>query len=68
MDSAWRTLMDLGAVEGEHATSKLTALGRHMSTIPVDLRLAKMLVLASIFKCLVSSHRAFLSEPTWPLT
>lgn len=25
-----------------------------MSTIPVDLRLAKMLVLASIFKCLVS--------------
>jgi len=31
MDSAWRTLMDLGAVEGEHATSKLTALGRHVS-------------------------------------
>lgn len=30
-----------------------------MSTIPVDLRLAKMLVLASIFKCLVSLHIPF---------
>ncbi|ORX33843.1 putative ATP-dependent RNA helicase A [Kockovaella imperatae] len=52
MDAAWRILLDLGAVEGEDQTSKLTALGRHMSMIPVDLRLAKMLVLGTIFKCL----------------
>lgn len=52
MDSAWTTLVDLGAVEGEKGTSRLTALGRHMSMIPVDLRLAKMLVLGAVFKCL----------------
>lgn len=52
MDSAWTTLVDLGAVEGEKTTSRLTALGRHMSMIPVDLRLAKMLVLGAVFKCL----------------
>jgi ATP-dependent RNA helicase DHX57 len=33
MDAAWNTLVDLGAVEGEHATSRLTALGKHMSSI-----------------------------------
>ena len=32
MDAAWRILLDLGAVEGEEQTSKLTALGRHVST------------------------------------
>ncbi|ORY29995.1 P-loop containing nucleoside triphosphate hydrolase protein [Naematelia encephala] len=52
IDAAWRTLQDLGAVEGEDHKSRLTALGRHMSMIPVDLRLAKMLVLGTIFKCL----------------
>jgi HrpA-like RNA helicase len=52
IDAAWRTLLDLGAVESEDHSSRLTALGRHMSMIPVDLRLAKMLVLGTIFKCL----------------
>jgi ATP-dependent RNA helicase DHX57 len=33
MAAAWNTLVDLGAVEGEHATSRLTALGKHMSSI-----------------------------------
>ena len=56
MDSAWTTLVDLGAVEGEKGTSRLTALGRHMSMIPVDLRLAKMLVLGAVFKCLDPSE------------
>ena len=50
--AAWQTLQDLGAIEGEDRESRLTALGRHMSMIPVDLRLAKMLVLGTIFKCL----------------
>jgi HrpA-like RNA helicase len=31
MDLAWRTLMDLGIVEGEDQKSRLTALGRHVS-------------------------------------
>ncbi|KAK4689764.1 ATP-dependent RNA helicase DHX57, partial [Tremellales sp. Uapishka_1] len=52
IDAAWKTLQDLGAIEGEDHKSRLTALGRHMSMIPVDLRLAKMLVLGTIFKCL----------------
>ncbi|OCF36386.1 ATP-dependent RNA helicase A [Kwoniella heveanensis BCC8398] len=52
INAAWQTLQDLGAVESEDHKSRLTALGRHMSMIPVDLRLAKMLVLATIFKCL----------------
>lgn len=60
MEAAWSTLVDLGAVEGERGTSQLTALGRHMSMIPVDLRLAKMLVLGAVFKCLDPSE--FLSS------
>ncbi|WVN86613.1 uncharacterized protein L203_101781 [Cryptococcus depauperatus CBS 7841] len=52
IEAAWQTLIDLGAVEGQDHKSRLTALGRHMSAIPVDLRLAKMLVLGAIFKCL----------------
>jgi ATP-dependent RNA helicase DHX57 len=31
MDAAWKTLMDLGAVDGEAMTSRLTAMGRHVS-------------------------------------
>ena len=31
IDAAWRTLFDLGAVESEDHSSKLTALGRHVS-------------------------------------
>ena len=55
IEAAWKTLQDLGAVEGDDYTSKLTALGRHvsivvgnswltpqMSMIPVDLRLSKV--------------------------
>jgi len=60
MDSAWTTLVDLGAVEGETGTSRLTALGRHMSMIPVDLRLAKMLVLGAVFKCLDPSKSPYM--------
>ncbi|KAK0481842.1 P-loop containing nucleoside triphosphate hydrolase protein [Armillaria novae-zelandiae] len=49
MDTAWATLENLGAVDGQ---GRLTALGRHLSLLPVDLRLAKMLVLGTIFRCL----------------
>jgi len=49
MDKAWSTLQELGAVDKE---SKLTALGRHMAMLPLDLRLGKMLVLGLILRCL----------------
>ncbi|KAF8527391.1 P-loop containing nucleoside triphosphate hydrolase protein [Hysterangium stoloniferum] len=49
MEKAWSVLQELGAVDQE---DKLTALGRYMSLLPVDLRLGKMLILGSIFDCL----------------
>ncbi|KAG6842444.1 hypothetical protein C0991_007574 [Blastosporella zonata] len=49
MERAWSTLEELGAVDD---AGRLTPLGRHMSTLPVDLRLAKMLILATVFQCL----------------
>ncbi|KAJ6520085.1 P-loop containing nucleoside triphosphate hydrolase protein [Mycena sanguinolenta] len=49
MEAAWAVLEELGAVD---LNGKLTPLGRHISTLPVDLRLAKMLVLGTIFQCL----------------
>ncbi|KAJ7040354.1 P-loop containing nucleoside triphosphate hydrolase protein [Mycena alexandri] len=49
MEAAWTVLEELGAVD---LNGKLTPLGRHISTLPVDLRLAKMLVLGTIFQCL----------------
>lgn len=77
MDKAWETLLDLGIVEGEDQKSRLTALGRHVGSalsqrrtmlsstqvamIPVDVRLAKMLVLGALFKCLDPS-KSFLSQ------
>ncbi|KAF8078990.1 P-loop containing nucleoside triphosphate hydrolase protein [Lyophyllum atratum] len=49
MERAWSTLEELGAVD---EAGRLTPLGRHMSTLPVDLRLGKMLILATVFQCL----------------
>ncbi|KAG0702732.1 P-loop containing nucleoside triphosphate hydrolase protein [Suillus ampliporus] len=49
MDKAWNVLEELGAID---ADGRLTALGRHISLLPVDLRLGKMLVLGTIFQCI----------------
>lgn len=49
MDKAWDILEELGAID---ADGRLTALGRHISMLPTDLRLGKMLVLGTIFQCL----------------
>ncbi|EPQ60243.1 P-loop containing nucleoside triphosphate hydrolase protein [Gloeophyllum trabeum ATCC 11539] len=49
LDNAWSVLEDLEAID---ENGRLTALGRHMSMLPVDLRLAKMLILGTIFQCL----------------
>ncbi|EGO02407.1 hypothetical protein SERLA73DRAFT_120997 [Serpula lacrymans var. lacrymans S7.3] len=49
MEKAWSVLKELGAVD---EADRLTALGRHISVLPMDLRLAKMLILGTIFQCL----------------
>jgi ATP-dependent RNA helicase DHX57 len=48
LERAMRTLKDVGALDGE----SLSALGRHMSAIPADLRCSKLMILGSIFGCL----------------
>ncbi|EPT05932.1 hypothetical protein FOMPIDRAFT_1026812 [Fomitopsis schrenkii] len=49
VDAALAALEDLGAVATD---GELTPLGRHMSMLPVDLRLGKMMILGTIFQCL----------------
>ncbi|KAK9900546.1 P-loop containing nucleoside triphosphate hydrolase protein [Cystobasidium minutum MCA 4210] len=50
------TLLGLGAIEdgedGNAGTARLTPLGQNLALLPLDLRLGKMLILASIFDCL----------------
>ncbi|BGP23231.1 Putative ATP-dependent RNA helicase ucp12 [Rhodotorula toruloides] len=59
IESAWATLRMLGAVSNDvdgakdgGLSARLTPLGMHLAMIPVDVRLAKMLILAAIFRCL----------------
>ncbi|KAJ3922223.1 P-loop containing nucleoside triphosphate hydrolase protein [Lentinula edodes] len=49
MDTAWSTLKELGALDEQ---GMLTPLGHHISMLPIDIRLAKMLILGTIFRCL----------------
>ncbi|KAK2461453.1 hypothetical protein APHAL10511_005916 [Amanita phalloides] len=48
-DIAWSTLVDLGAVQ---ASGSMTPLGRYIAELPADVKLAKMLILGTIFRCL----------------
>ncbi|KAF8971676.1 P-loop containing nucleoside triphosphate hydrolase protein [Flammula alnicola] len=61
LDRAWNTLEEIGAIDD---TGRLTALGRYIAMLPVDIRLAKMLILATIFQCLgpVTTAAAILSS------
>ena len=45
----WQQLAELGAVDGER---RLTAVGRQMARLPVDVKLARMLVAAQAAGCL----------------
>ncbi|MDO5505624.1 MAG: ATP-dependent RNA helicase HrpA [Pseudoxanthomonas suwonensis] len=45
----WQQLLELGASDGERA---LTAIGRQMARLPVDVKLARMLVAANALGCL----------------
>ncbi|KAI0640102.1 P-loop containing nucleoside triphosphate hydrolase protein [Trametes polyzona] len=49
VDKALSVLEELAAIGPE---GELTALGRHMAMLPMDLRLGKMLILGTIFRCL----------------
>ena len=45
----WQQLAELGAIDGER---RLTAIGRQMARLPVDVKLARMLVAAQAAGCL----------------
>ncbi|KAI9482586.1 P-loop containing nucleoside triphosphate hydrolase protein [Zychaea mexicana] len=53
LESAIRTLQAVDAIETS-PRGELTPLGKHMASIPADLRIGKMLLMGSIFSCLDS--------------
>ncbi|ANB12516.1 putative helicase [Sugiyamaella lignohabitans] len=50
LDVARNSLIKAGALES--VSDNLTSLGRHISTIPADVRTAKLLILSAMFGCL----------------
>ncbi|KAK9449238.1 P-loop containing nucleoside triphosphate hydrolase protein [Limtongia smithiae] len=50
IDTARAVLVQVGALD--EITAELTPLGRHLATIPADLRCSKLLVYGAIFGCL----------------
>lgn len=51
VSSAIRRLQNLGALDMQEC---LTALGRHLSLLPVDVRIGKLILFGAIFQCLDS--------------
>ncbi|KAG8836392.1 hypothetical protein FRC17_003302 [Serendipita sp. 399] len=49
MEHAWTALGNMGAIDVD---DNLTALGRYMGMLPMDLRVGKILILGSIFSCI----------------
>uniref|UniRef100_A0A3Q2YXE0 Putative ATP-dependent RNA helicase DHX57 n=1 Tax=Hippocampus comes TaxID=109280 RepID=A0A3Q2YXE0_HIPCM len=49
LDVAKRCLQDLGALTAEE---KLTPLGYHLASLPVDVRVGKLMLFGAIFRCL----------------
>jgi ATP-dependent helicase HrpA len=62
LNDGYRLLLELGAVDGER---RITRLGRQMAALPVDPRLARILVEAGHTRCLTEALviTAFLSIP-----
>jgi HrpA-like RNA helicase len=52
VEAAMVELCQMGALSVEDGHEKLTPLGRHLSRLPVDARLGKMLIYGAIFGCL----------------
>jgi len=49
VEGALATLTELGAITEE---GELTPMGQHLATLPVDLRLGKMLIFGTMFRCM----------------
>ncbi len=64
INDGWQTLTELGAV-ANGATRQLTAIGRQMARLPVDVKLARMLIAAQQLGCLreMTALAAFLGIP-----
>lgn len=53
MDAALTNLIEAGALQSDRGyKSRLTSLGKHLAQLPLDLRLAKLLIMGTIFGCL----------------
>ncbi|SPO28801.1 probable Putative DEAH-box ATP-dependent helicase UM11114 [Ustilago trichophora] len=53
MDAALSNLIEAGALQADRGyKSRLTSLGKHLAQLPLDLRLAKLLIMGTIFGCL----------------
>ncbi|EST07241.1 Helicase-associated domain protein [Kalmanozyma brasiliensis GHG001] len=53
MDAALSNLIEAGALRADRGyKSRLTSLGKHLAQLPLDLRLAKLLIMGTIFGCL----------------
>jgi HrpA-like RNA helicase len=61
VQAAVETLQDIGAIQvtyngnlqsSQTRVETLTPLGRHLAKLPVDVRLAKMLIFGALFRCL----------------
>lgn len=52
IDGALIRLQDVGALDKRHA---LTALGKHLATLPVDVRIGKLMLFGAIFCCIDSA-------------
>merc|ERR1711874_891281 len=53
IENAYRVLHDVNAVDT--VDDRLTGLGRHLASIPADLRIGKILLFGAIFRCLSSA-------------
>ncbi|XP_070590792.1 putative ATP-dependent RNA helicase DHX57 [Erythrolamprus reginae] len=49
INSSKKRLQDIGALTSEE---KLTPLGHHLASLPVDVRIGKLMILGTIFRCL----------------
>lgn len=56
---AMAILTEVGACYWEDGTPGLTALGHHIAQLPIDVRLAKMLIYAAILGCLEPAVSSF---------
>lgn len=52
VQSALNVLLEVGAISLEDTVERLTPLGQHLSKLPVNVRLGKMLIFGALFRCI----------------